>query len=431
MLVSHFITHLIAWQCLCGVVAGNDDLRQYESAVAGCELSALQLGSEIADVFNAPIGEEDWNERVHQDKIIEKLGFAPWTANGVSGANGKTLQGNDARTIFDKAGWGGKKIAESPYGQLDHKWIYMFGDSTTRQVWASFASPFQGNNFERNAKEWTRHYCNGQSHRVRHAKHGEFDAEGWRGPCGVNEVTCHVSGYGDRGVLSFDWKHFPYEDYDEYLFGPTGPFMAGFPGEGLRRPDVLTVQFGMHSCWHADPEGLYSKHLTAVNQTMIEAHLGAIPKLMQAIRRTVDHDVVLAPGASGTELVKQTRTTVIVVTSGSTGMEVGGVSIDTCVQRFNRAATTAAHEAGFAVLDRGEIEHRLMHKSAFASNPILHADMHLPQPGQNLVATCLLHLMTCLNANASQYKIDAEVLARREKHTHNAGAAKPLHTPPS
>lgn len=28
----------------------------------------------------------------------------------------------------------------------------MFGDSTTRQIWASFAAPFQNINFERNAK---------------------------------------------------------------------------------------------------------------------------------------------------------------------------------------------------------------------------------------------------------------------------------------
>jgi frataxin-like iron-binding protein CyaY len=32
----------------------------------------------------------------------------------------------------------------------------MMGDSTTRQVWSSIVSGFGGNNFERNAKEWTR-----------------------------------------------------------------------------------------------------------------------------------------------------------------------------------------------------------------------------------------------------------------------------------
>ena len=42
-------------------------------------------------------------------------------------------------------------------------------------------------------------------------QHGVFHHEGWRGPCGLNEVTCHVSGYGEGGLLTLDWKHFPYE----------------------------------------------------------------------------------------------------------------------------------------------------------------------------------------------------------------------------
>eukprot|EP00428_Durinskia_dybowskii_P070363 CAMPEP_0170414504 /NCGR_PEP_ID=MMETSP0117_2-20130122/32102_1 /TAXON_ID=400756 /ORGANISM="Durinskia baltica, Strain CSIRO CS-38" /LENGTH=176 /DNA_ID=CAMNT_0010672395 /DNA_START=159 /DNA_END=689 /DNA_ORIENTATION=- len=175
---------------------------------------------------------------------------------------------------------------------------------------------------------------------------------------------------------------------------------------------------------------------------MIQAHLDAIPKLMKAIRLAIDRDVKLAPdnkqaatGAAGAAeeaaaTAKQTRVRVIVLTSGSTGMEVGGVSIDTCIQRFNRASTIAAHKYGFAVLDRGEIEHRLMAKSTLSPQPILNSDMHLPQPGQNLIATTLLHLMTCLDKNASNYKIDAEVLENRQKHTHNGGAATPLHSPP-
>jgi hypothetical protein len=183
--------------------------------------------------------------------------------------------------------------------------------------------------------------------------------------------------------------------------------MKGFPGKGLRRPDVLTVQFGIHSCFHADPEGQFSKHLTAINTVLLDMHLQNIPKLMQAIRRAIDHDVVLDAGVAGTETQQQTRTSVVVITSGSTFTRVGGISIDACVRRFNRAATTAAHEAGFVVLDRGEIEHRLMHKSDLAKNPILLGDIHLPPPGPSLVSTCLLHLMKCMSKAAAHFKINA------------------------
>jgi hypothetical protein len=404
-----------------------EQLLKYDAAVAKCELSALQLGTEIADLFNAPIGQEDWNERIHQDKIIEKLGFTPWIANGISGTAGKTLQNNNAREIYDKSGWGSQSIDSSPYAPLNHKWIYMLGDSTTRQVWASFAAPFQGSNFERNAKEWTRHYCNGQPRRKKHGKNGHFDEEGWRGPCGANEVTCHVSGYGDLGVLSFDWKHFPYEDYDEWLWGPEGPWIAGFPGEGTRRPDVLTVQLGMHSCWHSLPEGLYSRHLTEPNETQIARHLEDITTLMKSIRKAVDFQLEVAADDKG----YRPRTRVIAVTSGATGMEVSGATVDTCVLRFNRAVTAAAHAQGFAVLDRGEIEHRLMHGSVLAAHPVLKPDMHLPQPGQNIVATCLLDMVRCLGESVDpQLQVTAATLALRQAHNHAVGAARPLHSPP-
>ena len=68
------------------------------------------------------------------------------------------------------------------------------------------------------------------------------------------------------------------KDYDQYLWGENGPWRKGFAGENNRRPDVLTVQFGMHSCWHANPQGLYSKHLKEINISMIDSHIHAIPK---------------------------------------------------------------------------------------------------------------------------------------------------------
>ena len=184
-------------------------------------------------MFNAPIGDVDWSTRVYQNFIAKNLGFSNWIGHH----GGNTLTGQSPKELHHEGGWVGRDTDNSPYAALNHKWIYMFGDSTTRQIWASFASPFKGNKFERNAKEWTRHYCGKQEKRAKHVKDGIFDEEGWRGPCGVNAVTCHISGYGDQGVLSYDWKHFPYEDYDEFMWGDKGPWMVGFGGEGIRRPD--------------------------------------------------------------------------------------------------------------------------------------------------------------------------------------------------
>lgn len=404
----------------------SDD-NQYNSHIARCEYSALKLGSDLADVFNAPIGHEDWDQRVHQDFITEHLGFAPWMISGISGTDGLTLTNKKAGAIAEKGGWFGRNISDSPYSILNRKWIYMLGDSTTRQVWASFAAPFQGNNFERNAKEWSRQYCNRQApHRLHHPRDGHFPEEGWAGPCGSNEITCHVSGFGEGGLLSYDWKHFTYEDYDEYLWGNEGPFIKGFSGEGNRRPDVLTVQFGLHTCVHARPEGAYSGFLNGtVNDTMIEDQLRQIPKLMAAIRRAVDpaNSQKNDPNSKA-----RNPTMVIIVTSGGSGMGDKGIMIDACVNRFNRATVKAAHEQGFAVLDRGEIERRLMHKSSFTDSPILIAEMHLPQPAQNIIATTLTHLMTCMNSSIVN---GAFVYEKIPEKSHLAPPQKSVSVPPA
>jgi hypothetical protein len=45
---------------------------------------------------------------------------------------------------LQQGGWSGNKnISESAYWPLENQWVYMMGDSTQRQVWAAFASPFQ------------------------------------------------------------------------------------------------------------------------------------------------------------------------------------------------------------------------------------------------------------------------------------------------
>ena len=108
-----------------------------------CEYEALKLGSDFADIINSAVGSDGWDQRVHQEFIIDNLGFSP-----IGGKRHGTHKLNSSK----------KSVDDSPYKILNHKWIYMFGDSTTRQVWSSFAAPFQSNNFERNTKEWTRHY---------------------------------------------------------------------------------------------------------------------------------------------------------------------------------------------------------------------------------------------------------------------------------
>lgn len=188
---------------------------------------------------------------------------------------------------------------------------------------------------------------------------------------------------------------------------------------------ALPIILGLHTCWHTHPQGLYSSELTAVNQTMLKQHIDDLRVLMRSVRRAIDLSNQHTDGNS-------TRT-VIVVTSGASYAK-NGWEIDDCILRLNRAAETEAHKQGFAVLERGEIERRLMFKSlhpAMGEKPPLAPDMHLSQPAQNIVSTCLLSLMTCLQPfHMGKLAKDFIQVNLELRAAEKSIDPKPLHSPP-
>jgi hypothetical protein len=182
-------------------------------------------------------------------------------------------------------------------------------------------------------------------------------------------------------MLSFlDWKHFPYEDYDEWLFGEKGKWSLD---PTVRRPDVLTFEVGLHTCHHA-----YSP--TGMNETLIKRHENDIPRLMKAVKAAVERPTNSPYG----------HTLVIVSTAGRTGNM--DFKLDSCTWRFNRILAREAHAHGFVVLEREEIERRLQFKSEhFAEARTIKPTLHLENPSANIIGTSLLSLISCLRKNST------------------------------
>jgi hypothetical protein len=150
---------------------------------------------------------------------------------------------------------------------------------------------------------------------------------------------------------------------------------------------------------------------------MIDRHIAGISKLMSSIRTAIDR-----PGENRTQAV-------VIVTSGASGAANGSL-VDECILRVNRVAADEAHKHGFAVLERGEIERRLMHKSRGSEDPLIKVEMHLVQPTQSMVATCLLKLLSCLDSvGFNIYSPDVPSLLKIKANTQNIGAGI-LHVPP-
>lgn len=368
--------------------AYGDPYQRITKLQTDCEFHAMKTGTLIGDAFNSFDEDTEWDVRLHHDYITEHLGFAGWMESGTWASNGKTADKNDAKQLMKRNGWSGigNDVNNSSYWAFNNQWIYMMGDSTLRQVWATFVSSFQGNDFERNAKEWTRENCERQyPHRKKHPPGEYFPEEGWGGKCGNNEVTCHLSGFGSEGKFTFDWKHFPYEDYDEWIFGKDGLWKDATIEH--RRPDVLVIQLGLHTCHHA-----FDNNGGSPNVTMIRRHESDLHLLMQAIGNATAREPYINQLGH--------KTMVIFMLAGRTG--ITDHRIDKCSWRFNRVFASIAHLYGYPVLEREELERRFLYKTEYAQVKWTKYAMHLDSPAPQMIGTSLLSLVSCLRRNGSQ-----------------------------
>ncbi len=183
-------------------------------------------------------------------------------------------------------------------------------------------------------------------------------------------------------MLALHRKHFTWEDYDQWLFGESGVWSIQ---PETRRPDVLVLQMGLHTCIHAHSQA------TDVDTTLIQKHESQVKVLLAAVQGAVNR----------TRSDGKPKTTVIVSTSGR--QLSGDPRSDRCVWRFNRIVAHEAHKQSFIVFEREEIEHRLLFKSEFSitENVVVKPDMHLEVPAPQILATSLLHMISCLELNGT------------------------------
>jgi hypothetical protein len=183
-------------------------------------------------------------------------------------------------------------------------------------------------------------------------------------------------------IYTFCRKHFPYEDYDQWLYGGSGLWNST-----TRHPDVLVIQIGLHTCVHAWHSPTFQ------NDTMIAQHKRDVKALMKHVREAVDRTPASMP-----------RTKVIVQLAGRGGGSHS--AMDKCSRTINRVSAYEAHLQGFAVLEREEIERRLLYKSEFFEGvSFIKSILHLENPAANIVGTSLLALIACLQRNGTDYNI--------------------------
>ena len=184
-------------------------------------------------------------------------------------------------------------------------------------------------------------------------------------------------------MLTYDWKHLAWEDYDQWLFGKSTGILAD--SHLTDSPAVILIQAGLHSCFHGLPP-----EISKPNYNFLDAELKNIERLMWNV-----HDALRRVNSLGR------WPAVIFVTSGRifrwAANDDQTLHLHNCTSVFNKRIKTLATKYQFAVLDREEIEHRILYKYEHDKvDHVLAPAIHEPFPIPQIVSTALLALLACL-----------------------------------
>jgi len=64
-----------------------------------CEADALSIGTMLADRYNSFDEDTEWDMRIHNDFLVQYLGFAGWIQMGTWKSNGMTANRQHAPTL--------------------------------------------------------------------------------------------------------------------------------------------------------------------------------------------------------------------------------------------------------------------------------------------------------------------------------------------
>lgn len=155
--------------------------------------------------------------------------------------------------------------------------------------------------------------------------------------------------------------------------------------ERHRRPDYLLVQMGYSACFLA-----YNG--TKANVDIIYKSENKIDEMMQTLQQLVKITDTSNDGIMN-------NMTVIISLPGRS--LIGDSRSEQCTWHMNRVIAYSAHKHGFGVLEREEIEYRLLFKSEHSPHPMLKVKPTLEIFAPQLIAASTLAMLACIQANTS------------------------------
>ena len=127
---------LIVWICVSSEEYDISGMVEEEERYL-CEFEAVRYGSRLADVFNSVGNNSDFEKAYYQSYLIEHTGFGDNMAGGIY-EKGESSEGVSSSKLREKGGWEGYgPLEKSSYWALENKWIYIHGESTSKQLFGA------------------------------------------------------------------------------------------------------------------------------------------------------------------------------------------------------------------------------------------------------------------------------------------------------
>lgn len=200
----------------------------------------------------------------------------------------------------------------------------------------------------------------------------------------------------------FHRKHLPHDEYDKWVFGPEGFWLAdsvahsaatatGADGSTKQFPDVMVIQIGHSTCLPASDSNKANSHLH-LEDSVIRSHYDQVDTLFDAIKAAIHRPTRTQPKDGA----PTTTTTVIVSLPGRVNLL--NRAAERCVWKLNRIIAKSAHQRGFVVFEREEIEHRVGFKVESSEDLREIGVLDTAEaPTSHIVATALLKMISCLD----------------------------------
>lgn len=195
-------------------------------------------------------------------------------------------------------------------------------------------------------------------------------------------MLCHTSGYGQDGALTYERQDFLLEKLGADWLRNHSVLGIGSESNSQPRPDLLVIQMGRMGCFLAhNGSNADESQVKLLND---KAHnIAEILKMVVKTHRAL-HDA---------------NTTVIFSLPSRNHLDNHASNV--CTWNLNRIIAFAAHLRNIVVLEREELEHRLLFKSEFSNPSFLKPQPDLDTPAPQMLTASLLSIYTCVLANTT------------------------------